>query len=242
MGKKSLSQRNKLHHHGKTMKLPIINFTEEASNMKLLTLGRGRDSFTFHPGQSLVITIHAPEKNILNQKRYYSIVSSPLQKSYLEILLKDNPTSLVGHYLYEHLEVGDELEAEGPFGKMILPEHAPRLTLIAGGSGIAPFISMIRTIQLPITLFYSTKKQDEIAFAKELEELHTSKKINYIHTLTQEQWNGTTGRIDKQFLEKNLLHKEGLFFICGPPQMVKDISVALQELGIKEESILYEEY
>ena len=150
------------------MKLSINALRKEGSAIKLIRMNL-KNPFSFLPGQSISINVHNLEKNIINQKRYYSLVSSPTQKDYLELLVKDNPTSLVAHYLYENLAVGEELDIEGPYGKLCLTqEHAP-LTFIAGGSGIAPFISMIRyalskNLSVPLPLFYSTKRIDEAAF------------------------------------------------------------------------------
>ena len=231
------------------MKLTIQHIRQEAEAIKTIRLSIHGKNFSFLPGQSLAININDPKNNIPEQKRYYSIASSPHQTHYLELLIKDNPKSLVGHYLYEHLTPGDELDVEGPYGNMILPaSNVQRVTLIAAGSGIAPLMSITRYLQeknqnAAITLFYSTKTSSEIAFLDELEDLKHKKTFSYIHTITQDpHWNGNKGRITKNFLEKNLPSKEGVFFICGPTDMIKDTVTNLKELGVKENAIILEKY
>lgn len=227
------------------MKAKILDIKTEAENIKLFKLEL-KEKLSFLPGQSIALTIHDPQANILNQKRYYSVASSPDQQ-HVELLIKDT-SSHSGHYVYEHLAVGDELEVEGPFGKMVLPQSFTRATFIAGGSGISPFLSMIRQLHktqpnTPLHLFYSTKKVGEAAFHDEFTELHKKGSLTYVHTVTQEPtWKGNKGRITKEFLEKNLTTKEGIFFICGPSQMIKDTVEILKQLNIPESSIIIERY
>ena len=169
------------------------------------------------------------------------------EKESIQVLIKDNLTSLVGHHLYETITPLQGFEVEGPYGNMTLKEIPSSITFLAGGSGIAPFMSMIRYLKsnypaVSLHLFYSTKTKAEIAFYEELQALHVSHELSYVHTLTQESWRGQHGMINKEFLERNGLVRDGIFFICGPSQMVKDLSLVLRELGIKGESIIFEKY
>lgn len=229
------------------MKLTIKDIKREAENIKLFRFTL-QEPFSFFPGQSISLTINDPKNNIINQKRYYSIASSPTETHHLDILVKDNPTSVVGHYVYTALQVGDSLDIQGPYGNMCLQTPPKNVTFIAAGSGVAPFLSMIKCIReknpaTDITLFYSTKKLEETAFYDEFTDLSHQGHFRYIHTLTQDQnWKGNKGRITKELLQKNLSTTEGLFFICGPTPMVKDMFTILKELGIEEEAIIIERY
>ena len=230
------------------MNLKIHPLRQIGNTIKIISLGLTGQSFPFRPGQAVALTINAPEHDILNQKRYYSLSSSPLTTTHLELLIKDNATSGVGHYLYNTLKKGQTLEISGPYGNMVLPEKIPAsITLIAGGSGIAPLMSILRYLtttnsSTKISVLYSTKTLKETAYRDELQTLASQAKITYISTLTEESWGGTTGRILRPFLEQHLPTKEGIFFICGPKDMIKDTSQALKDIGVQEQSIIIERY
>ena len=179
------------------------------------------------------------EKN--HETRYFSITSLP-NKHFVEILVKHNHQSVVSNFLFSTLKEDDDLEVSGPYGKAVFRSDADRLTLIAGGTGIAPFISMIRHISenkipMPVHLIYSSKKADEFAFKRELDKTKNFK-VDYI--ATQEQnWEGHKKRINLDYVQEKLVN-EGLFYVCGPKQMVSDVANYLKVFGVPEGNIIFE--
>jgi ferredoxin-NADP reductase len=116
------------------------------------------------------------------------------------------------------------------------------LLLVAGGSGIAPLMAMIRHRQAadsdtPTRLLFSSRSFEEIIFRQELERLASGDKtLQIIHTLTRsrpEGWTGYDRRIDEEMLDEVAFSPEGgpLAFVCGPTPLVETVATALVRLG-----------
>ncbi len=203
----------------------------------------------FIPGQSIALHINRKDMDINNETRYFSVTTPPEAATLLEILIKHNPESVVSNYLFKSIKEGDDLEISGPYGMALLDYNAKKITLIAGGSGIAPFISMIRQIMQNRTnqnihLIYSVKKSEEFAFKVELDTFaltNSNIRIDYVAT-KDDKWKGDNKRINFEYLKNKISEMEGLFYICGPAQMIHDVTNYLKELGIKDENIIFEKY
>ena len=147
------------------------------------------------------------------------------------------------------LEEGTKVKVRGPLGEFILHEDYSKTAIfLSGGIGVTPFRSMIKyatDIQLPlkIIMFDSNKNKENVLFKTEFDEWTSlNKNINIIYTLTgenhQEQqsstmniWEGEYGRIDKtmilRYVDDSTL-KDSLFYICGPPNMLKSMKSLIQ--------------
>lgn len=179
-------------------------------------------------------------------KRPFSIASSP-NSSTIEFCIKILPEGRFTQKL-DKLDVGDTLGIEGPLGTFYY-NHERSAVFIAGGTGIAPFISMLRYIKEnrimgDFVLFYSVRTQKHILYKRELEQLAKATNIKIIITITREEstkWNGEHGRVEEQMLKKYLANpKDYRFYICGPVNMTSSLHNLLVSIGIKEENILFE--
>lgn len=224
------------------IKAVVISAEQISSNLRVIKFSLP-NNFSFVPGQSIALHINKKEAGIENETRYFSIASLP-NKLFVEILIKHNPQSAVSNYLFSTLKEKDDLEVSGPYGKAVFRSDAGHLTLIAGGTGIAPFVSMIRhasenKLPMPIHLVYSSKKADDFAFKSELDNTKNLK-VDYIAT-QEDNWEGHKKRINLDYIQEKLAN-EGLFYICGPKQMVSDVAGYLKEFGVPEENIIFEKY
>ncbi len=138
------------------------------------------------------------------------------------------------------LEVGSEIVLRGPFGKFKL-DTQKKVCFIAAGTGITPFMSMLRTIRdvkkdVDAVLVYSLKKKKDILWD---ELLHID---GASITFTQEQVLGYRyGRIDIQFLQESVSdYLERTFFLCGAPEFLTAVIDMLLSLGVPKEQILRE--
>jgi ferredoxin-NADP reductase len=113
--------------------------------------------------------------------------------------------------------------------------------LIAGGVGITPMMSMLRTLAdrgdaRPALLLYGSKDWDSITFREELEGLRARLDLKVVHVLEQpdEGWTGERGYIDAELLGRHLPapYDEHEYFICGPNVMMDAIEEALRELKV----------
>jgi ferredoxin-NADP reductase len=150
------------------------------------------------------------------------------------------------------IEPGTLVTMEGPMGSFVFPERPPErhFLFIAGGTGIAPLHSMLWHALLAerdgeITLIYSVRSPEELAYLNEFEGLAAAKKIAFHHTVTRaasEGWTGRQGRIDAAYLRPLVTAGDTLCFLCGPPALVGEIPQVLQDLGVQKQQILMEQW
>lgn len=130
---------------------------------------------------------------------------------------------------FKMARVGDEMEVIGPFKEVEF--KTKKVLAIAGGSGMAAFISLLRenekTRERKIMAFISAKRLIEVGFLGELLRL---KKSKVIITLTREKVEGfESGRIDKKMIEKYVKPEDYTIFVCGPKNFTKAIGDMLKE-------------
>ncbi|TMK95454.1 MAG: oxidoreductase [Actinobacteria bacterium] len=171
-------------------------------------------------------------------QRSYSIASAP-EDEHLVLTVERLDDGEVSPYLVDELRPGDELELRGPIGGYFVWEASTGgpLLLVAGGSGVVPFRSMLRhraaaRSSAPARLLYSSRSLDEVIYRDELEHLGTDVRL----TLTREQPDGWTGygrRIDADLLAEVAWPPEErpLVYVCGPTAFVEVAASSLVGLG-----------
>src|ERR671917_2379574 len=158
------------------------------------------------PGQHVDIRLTAEDG--YRAERSYSVASPP-ENGRVELLVERLEDGEVSPYLTDELRIGDGLELRGPIGGWFAwdaREGGP-LLLVAGGSGIAPLMAMVRHRKaagsdVPVRLLFSSRSHEEIIFREELERLATGDgTLEIFHTLTRstpEGWRGDHRRIDRK--------------------------------------------
>jgi ferredoxin-NADP reductase/nitrite reductase/ring-hydroxylating ferredoxin subunit len=204
-------------------------------------LTRGKIPYT--AGQYAFFKLAGVFGDVKGPIRHFSIASSPTEEDYILIStrIRDTPykQKLVS------LEKGTTLSAWGPRGEFILHEdHSKPAVFLSGGIGVTPFRSMIKFAtdkQLPIKIimFDSNRNQQNILYKDEFDRWAVqNKNFKVIYTVTEEEgthdvnWSGERGRIDMPMLERYLTKDEidnAIFYICGPPGMIKAIQELLQQ-------------
>lgn len=187
-------------------------------------------------------------------QRSYSI-SSPPETPLVEITVETIEDGEVSPYLTETVQVGDRFGLRGPIGGFFVwtAANAGPLVLIAGGSGIAPLMAMLRHRATaghadPALLLYSSRTSADIIYREELDKITAADpSLRVVHTLTRGQpdgWHGYARRIDGAMLAE--LGVAGLpdasIFICGPSGMVEGASQALVSLGVPAPRIKTERF
>ncbi len=212
--------------------------------------------FDFYAGQYATLTLNLfnPKRNqLIPEIRSFSISSSPTEMDYLEITVKPSERPLVTKFLDEQAKVGDVYTLRGPHGFFYFTDNmADHVVLIGGGVGVAPLRSIYRYIlekrvEKKVTLLYSVRTPQDISFEKELNTL-AAENDNFKVALTITRptgyvSQGLTGRIDREFILKHVGDlKNALFYVCGPPSMVADITTALHDLNIQSCAIKTEKW
>ncbi len=245
----------------KIINVPVTKIIKETHDTKTIRLGL-KEEFEFLPGQFIMFEIDLPKEWCIESaknlkeidtpikegglvKKAFSIASSPLEKNYIDVTVKKE--IFVSRYLVDELNDGIEVKIDGPHGKFYYHEDLGKdLVLLGGGSGIVPLMCIIRYIKdkgldVNATLIYSSKTPDDIIYRKELEEIAKEGKIKIINTITRPdgyEWNGETGRIDKEKLDKVSNLANSLVYLCGPTSMVENtISILKNEFKIASERI-----
>lgn len=205
-----------------------------------------REIFSYKHGQ--YITVKVPVKGE-EERRAYSISSSPVTESDLTIAVKDVNDGVVSRYMNHDLKEGDYIEVMPPLGNFTIdlyPKNEKHYVLIGGGSGITPLISIIKTIlatesKSTVTLLYANRDEANIIYGEQLGKLmdmyRERLKVHHILSRPSENWKGLKGRINKaiflDFAKSNVSKPaETEFFLCGPQGMMKEVETSLDELAV----------
>jgi len=194
--------------------------------------------------------------------RSFTIASSPTEKDF--ILISTRMRDTLFKKKLASLDLGTLVNITAPMGKFVLPDdHSSKsVVLLSGGIGVTPFRSMVkyatdRQLPLKITVFDSNRDQDNILYRKEFDEcMGENKNLKIIYTIVDERlesssipnddWKGERGFINEAMLVKYLSTDEldnSIFYICGPPGMLKAMQTLLQDdLRIPKERINIEEF
>ena len=184
--------------------------------------------------------------------RPYSISSAP-GKPYYDITVRRMEGGFVSRYLMDRVKPGDTFESTGPNGSFYYEPliDASDLVFLAGGSGITPFISIIREVtqkQLPVNihLLYGSRSPSDIIFEGELKELakkHGNVKVDFVISEPPGGWSGLCGLLDARMISSLVGSVDGKkFFLCGPAQMHVLCDGALKTLGVPLRRIKKEAY
>lgn len=188
-------------------------------------------------------------------ERSYSIASSAGAVSTIELTIERIDEGEVSPFLTRELAVGEAIELRGPIGGYFTwePESTAPLMLVAGGSGVVPLMSMLRTrLQLgkrvPARLLYSSRRVESIIYAHELDHFVAQRDgFSLTHTLTRAtpaHWQGEIGRVDRQMLAAQSFFPETgpRVFVCGPTSFVETVVDHLVSLGHAESAIRTERF
>lgn len=200
------------------------------------------------PGQHVDVRLTAEDG--YTAQRSYSIASAP-SHSGVDLIVERLDDGEVSPYLTEVLQPGDQLELRGPIGGyFVWPEHRTEpVQLIAGGSGVVPFLAMIAHHQsthstTPLSLLYSVRSEHELIGCPELAP-RPGLDVTVTYTRTAPPgWVGPTGRLDRSKLERHLVGTERhpAIFVCGSTPFVETVATGLLALGYPSSSVKTERY
>ncbi|MGB8910494.1 MAG: ferredoxin reductase [Candidatus Cybelea sp.] len=175
--------------------------------------------------------------------RSYSIASAPDGKR-LELTIELMSNGEVSPYLVQTIAPGNPLEILGPIGGWFVwkPEQPEPAQLIAGGSGIVPLMSMIRTREraaagAPFRLIYSVRAPEAIYYADELRQLEFDSSgvvVTFAFTRTAPAgWLSKPQRIDAALLDANAFasSQNPIAYVCGPTAFVEAAAELLTQIG-----------
>lgn len=207
-----------------------------------------KSDFTYQSGQYITVKKNVEGEDI---RRAYSLCSSPSEEEF-RIGVKKVANGKMSTFLNDGLNVGDELEVMKPSGNFVVRDSDSNIVAFAAGSGITPILSMVKSVLKStgnFTLFYGNKTSDDTIFKNELDDLKKvypdNFKLHYIYSRENIGDNIYEGRIDKEkctlmMKENSELLKSDGFYMCGPEEMISDVSSSLKELGVNDTEIHFE--
>jgi len=193
--------------------------------------------FRFTPGQFGWLTIWGGPFKITGHPFSFSS-SAEVADGRVEMTIRNlgDLTSRI-----HEVPVGRRVYLDGPYGAFTIGNPADMHVLIAGGVGITPMMSMIRTLadrgdKRPVILIYGSKDWESITFREELEALEARLALKVVHVLSNPPpgWKGEKGFINAEILMRHLppRYADHEYFICGPDPMMDAIEQALDELSV----------
>ncbi|MEW9614027.1 1,2-phenylacetyl-CoA epoxidase subunit PaaE [Shinella sp. S4-D37] len=236
--------------------LTVTDIRRETRDAVVVTLRPAEEDravFDFTQGQYLTFRRRFEDEEL---RRSYSICAGK-DEGVLKVGIKRVDGGCFSTWVNENLKPGDTLEAMPPMGAFFTalePEAAKHYLSFAGGSGITPVLSIIKTVlsrepRARFTLVYANRQISSIMFREELEDLKNLYlgRLSVLHVLESEAQDIDlfTGRIDGEkcaALFRNWIDPKSVTtaFICGPEPMMLAIAAALREHGLRDDQIKFE--
>jgi predicted ferric reductase len=210
---------------------------ERGDTWTLVMRPDGHPGFRFSPGQFGWLTIWGSPFQITGHPFSFSS-SAEVMDGRVEMSIRKlgDFTSAI-----DTVPAGQRVYLDGPYGAFTIGNPADMHVLIAGGVGVTPMMSMIRTLadrgdKRPVILLYGSKDWETITFREELEALKARINLKVIHVLASPSidWTGEQGFITAEVFKRHLPQPFGAheYFICGPNVMMDAIEIALREMNV----------
>ncbi len=211
---------------------------ERGDSVTLSMVPDGHAGFRFKPGQFGWLTLWGSPFQITGHPFSFSS-SAAATDGRVEMTIRNLGDFTSG---ISRVPAGQRVYLDGPYGAFTADSApADMLVLIAGGVGITPMMSIIRTFadngdERPVLLFYGSRDWEEISFREDLDALSARAALTVVHVLQKPHadWTGERGFIDAALFRRHLPppFAEHEYFICGPNVMMDAIERALAELDV----------
>jgi len=210
---------------------------ERGDTSTLVMRPDGHPGFRFSPGQFGWLTLWGSPFKITGHPFSFSS-SAAVTDGRVEMSIRNlgDFTSAI-----DKVPVGQRVYLDGPYGAFTIGNPADMHVLIAGGVGVTPMMSMIRTLAdqgdtRPVILLYGSRDWESITFREELEALKARLNLTVVHVLANPSagWTGEQGFITADVFKRHLPppYADHEYFICGPDVMMDAIEKALGEMNV----------
>lgn len=198
-------------------------------------------------GQHIAIRIKNADGTYTSPRQY--TLSIDYRGDFYRISVKREENGYVSKKLADEVNVGDTVEITAPLGKFILNDNERDIVLISGGIGVTPMLSMAYQAaneSKNVRFIYSTQSPENHSFKYEVRQLVSANKnmkstvfYSDIEEGVKADCEYVSGRVDKEWIEKNL-DKNSEFYFCGPIGFMKSMYQGLVEMGVDKERIHFE--
>ena len=242
---------NRIHPEKQILQVSDIQqLSHDTKLYRLISANPNKLLAPFRAGQYIGLTV---EINGVRTSRAFSLVSSPNQLAYYELAIKRKEGGFVSPHILDNIKIGDILEATEPMGNLYYNRifHGKDLVFIAGGSGITPFISMLRNISermlpLNVWLIFGCLSEKDILFREELQDIQARRsniRVKYILSEPGSGWTGACGFITMEEILKEIGSADNkYFYVVGNRPMYLFIEEQLKAMGVPRHRIIYEAF
>jgi ring-1,2-phenylacetyl-CoA epoxidase subunit PaaE len=233
----------------------VVPETSEAKSIRFAVPEEFRHAFTFKPGQHLTLKADIGGEDV---RRNYSLCVSP-HEDQLKVTVKRIAGGAFSNWANDNLRSGDVMEVMAPHGSFTWnfdPAARNLYVGFAGGSGITPVLSLLKTAleaepHSRFTLLYGNRDSQSVIFLEELARLKNRhmNRLQVHHFLAEEAedielFNGLLDRTKCDDILARLVDPKEVdaFFICGPGPMMDAAEAAIEAHGVPKERILIERF
>jgi benzoate/toluate 1,2-dioxygenase reductase subunit len=202
-----------------------------------------RDALDFLPGQYVNIAVPGTD-----QSRSYSFSSGPNQRQ-ISFLVRNVDGGAMSRYLTERARVGDRLHFTGPMGSFYLREPVRPVLLLAGGTGLAPLLSMLERMAQqppgrPVHLLYGVTTDQDLVHLDTLEDYaQVIPAFTFDHCVADPSSGARNKGFVTNLMDTGTLHDGNAdVYLCGPPAMVEAVRGHIATLGVTPASFHYEKF
>jgi ring-1,2-phenylacetyl-CoA epoxidase subunit PaaE len=207
--------------------------------------------FQYKQGQYITLKLIINGEEL---RRSYSICTSPYSEKELRVAVKEVEGGRASTFINRTLKVGDMMEVMTPMGNfssILSGSNKKHYVLFAGGSGITPMMSILKSVlyvekQSQITLFYANRNEESVIFKNELDKIVSENESKIKLVNIYDKPNNPTSDLQSGLVSsekaKALLENFGginadEYFICGPGPLMENIKNALETLKTSKEKI-----
>jgi benzoate/toluate 1,2-dioxygenase reductase component len=204
---------------------------------------RAERPLSFLPGQYVNLCVPGTKET-----RSYSFSSAP-NRTELSFLIRDVPDGLMSTYMRSKANTDDFMMFTGPYGSFYLRPAVRPILMLAGGTGLAPFLSMLQWLRdnptdQPIRLAYGVNCNDDLVELATLADLKAVMPNFDFFTCVVEKSSGhpRLGYVTDHLSAEDLHGGEVDVYVCGPPPMVEGVRRWIEGIGVEPKNFLFEKF
>jgi len=232
----------------------LSRWEEISEGLAIVGVQALENPFPFNPGQYATLGLMGLEDKLV--QRPMSISSSADRLDEYEFFIRLVEGGEFTPLLWER-RIGDPINIKGAKGRFVLQEDGRTGVLVASGTGLAPFMSMIETLRdrgqtRDLVLLHGVSHDFDLAWRSHLEELAGSGSfpVRYAGTVSRPQncpnWTGLTGRVEAivegQLEQHGLTPENATIYLCGNPDMIEAVEAMAAGRGFPPEQVRKELY
>jgi ferredoxin-NADP reductase len=222
----------------------VVRETQDAVSIVLDVPESSSRHFGYQAGQFLTLLVCV---NGQQHRRCYSMSSSPAAGEDLRITVKRDRDGVVSNWLNDTAAPGNDIHALPPQGRFVLKDTDREVVAFAGGSGITPVFSLLRSTLMSSTrrarLFYANRGRDSVIFDEALASLNDSHSGRFVlhHHLDDESGVVTPAHVDA-FVARAKDADAAEYYICGPGPFMDIVQTTLRTAGVPADRVHLEHF